>query len=425
MGLTGEIRAVSYIEKRIAECKKLGFKKIVIPKNNYASVKDTKGIEIIPVDNLRQAINLILRGWWIRMYNIDNIMDNKNLLHALRKISPGTPLRQGLDNVLRAKTGGLIVLANDKDISEIVDGGFKINADYSPAYLYELAKMDGAIVLSEDVKTILLANAQLIPDYSISTSETGTRHRTAERVAKQTGAIVISISQRRNIITVYRGEQKYVVEEISKIFTKANQALQTLEKYKSVLDQAILNLNSFEFKDMVTIYEVALVVQKIEMVMRIITVIEKYVIELGEEGTLVRMQLEELMGTTKKDGMMIYMDYKKDNVELKDIQRKMKGLTDDELLDLVKVSKILGYSGITESMDMEIRPKGYRILNKIHRLPTGIIENIINYFDDFKSIQAASIEDLDEVEGIGEIRATYIKNGLIKMEKMSSLDMHI
>ena len=355
------------------------------------------------------------------MYNIDNIMDNKNLLHALRKISPGTPLRQGLDNVLRAKTGGLIVLANDKDISEIVDGGFKINADYSPAYLYELAKMDGAIVLSEDVKTILLANAQLIPDYSISTSETGTRHRTAERVAKQTGAIVISISQRRNIITVYRGEQKYVVEEISKIFTKANQALQTLEKYKSVLDQAILNLNSFEF----TIYEVALVVQKIEMVMRIITVIEKYVIELGEEGTLVRMQLEELMGTTKKDRMMIYMDYKKDNVELKDIQRKMKSLTDDELLDLVKVSKILGYSGITESMDMEIRPKGYRILNKIHRLPTGIIENIINYFDDFKSIQAASIEDLDEVEGIGEIRATYIKNGLIKMEKMSSLDMHI
>ena len=188
---------------------------------------------------------------------------------------------------------------------------------------------------------------------------------------------------------------------------------------------AILNLNSFEFKDMVTIYEVALVVQKIEMVMRIINVIEKYVIELGEEGTLVRMQLEELMGTTKKDRMMIYMDYKKDNVELKDIQRKMKSLTDDELLDLVKVAKILGYSGITETMDMEIRPKGYRVLNKIHRLPTGIIENIINYFDDFKSIQGASIEDLDEVEGIGEIRATYIKNGLIKMERMASLDMQI
>lgn len=353
------------------------------------------------------------------------IENNNELRNMLRVLSPGTPLREGVDNILRAKTGGLIVLSDKDEVLKLVDGGFAINSDYSPAYIYELAKMDGAIVLSEDVKTILLANAQLIPDYSIPTSETGTRHRTAERVAKQTGAIVISISQRRNIITVYRGEQKYVVEEISKIFTKANQALQTLEKYKSVLDQAILNLNSFEFKDMVTIYEVALVVQKIEMVMRIINVIEKYVIELGEEGTLVRMQLEELMGTTKKDRMMIYMDYKKDNVELKDIQRKMKSLTDDELLDLVKVAKILGYSGITETMDMEIRPKGYRVLNKIHRLPTGIIENIINYFDDFKSIQGASIEDLDEVEGIGEIRATYIKNGLIKMERMASLDMQI
>ena len=160
-------------------------------------------------------------------------------------------------------------------------------------------------------------------------------------------------------------------------------------------------------------------------IMRIINIIEKYVIELGEEGTLVRMQLEELVGTTKKDRMMIYKDYKKDNIELKDIQRKMKNLTDDELLDLVKVSKVLGYTGITESMDMEIRPKGYRILNKIHRLPTGIIDNIIKYFGDFKSIQAASIEDLDEVEGIGEIRATYIKNGLIKMETMSSLDIQI
>ena len=348
------------------------------------------------------------------------------IAEILKRIAPGTPIRDGLDNILKAKTGALLLITDRPEvINEVVDGGFCINEEYTSSRLYELAKMDGAIVLSEDVKTILLANAQLIPDYSIPTSETGTRHRTAERVAKQTGATVISISQRRNIITVYRGEQKYVVEEISKIFTKANQALQTLEKYKSVLDQAILNLNSFEFKDMVTIYEVALVVQKIEMVMRIINVIEKYVIELGEEGTLVRMQLEELMGTTKKDRMMIYMDYKKDNVELKDIQRKMKSLTDDELLDLVKVAKILGYSGITETMDMEIRPKGYRVLNKIHRLPTGIIENIINYFDDFKSIQGASIEDLDEVEGIGEIRATYIKNGLIKMERMASLDMQI
>ena len=212
---------------------------------------------------------------------MEDFLRNKNLIHALKMISPGSPLRQGLDNILKAKTGGLIVIATGEEIMEVVDGGFCINAEYSPAYIYELAKMDGAIVLSSDTKKILFANAQLIPDYSISTSETGTRHRTAERVAKQTGAIVIAISQRRNIITVYRGDKKYALEDISKILTKANQALQTLEKYKSVLDEAIINLNALEFNDLVTIYDVAIVIQKIEMVMRITNIIEKYVIELG------------------------------------------------------------------------------------------------------------------------------------------------
>lgn len=246
------------------------------------------------------------------------------MLYALKMISPGTPLRLGLNNVLRAKTGGLIVIATNEDVMKIVDGGFAINAEYSPSYLYELAKMDGAIVLSGDVKKILFANAQLIPDYFIETSETGTRHRTAERVAKQTGAIVIGISQRRNVITVYRGNEKYVVEDISKIFTKANQAIQTLEKYKTVLDQAVTNLNALEFNDLVTIYDVALVMQKMEMVMRVTSIIEKYVIELGDEGTLVSMQLEELMGTTRIDQKLIFKDYNKENTEIKELMKKVK-----------------------------------------------------------------------------------------------------
>lgn len=356
---------------------------------------------------------------------MEDFLSNKSLLHALKMISPGTPLRQGLENVLKAKTGGLIVLATNEDTIKIVDGGFNINAEYSPSYLYELAKMDGAIVLSGDTKKILTANAQLIPDYSIETSETGTRHRTAERVAKQTGAIVIAISQRRNVITVYRGDQKYVVEEISKIFTKANQALQTLEKYKSVLDQAVINLNALEFNDLVTIYDVALVIQKMEMVMRITNIIEKNVIELGVEGTLVNMQLEELMGTTRIDQKLIFKDYSKDDIDIKDFKRKIKNVSSEELLELVNMAKLLGYSGFSENMDMPIKTRGYRILNKIHRLPSTIIENLVNYFEGFQEILSASIEDLDDVEGIGEIRATYIKNGLIKMQQLVLLDRHI
>ena len=321
---------------------------------------------------------------------MENILNNKDVLHALKMISPGSSLRQGLENVLKAKTGGLIVIANTEGIMKVVDGGFCVNAEYSPAFLYELAKMDGAIVLSGDVKKILFANAQLIPDYSIPTSETGTRHRTAERVAKQTGDIVIAISQRRNVITVYRGDQKYVLEEISKIFTKANQALQTLEKYKIVLDQAVTNLNALEFNDLVTIYDVALVVQKIEMVMRITNIIEKYIIELGKEGTLVSMQLEELMGTTRIDQRLIFKDYSRQNVDILDFKKKIKSLSSEELIDLPNMAKLLGYSGFSENLDMAIRPRGYRVLNKIHRLPSTIIENLVSYFDSFYEILNAS-----------------------------------
>lgn len=356
---------------------------------------------------------------------MDDFFKSKKALQTLKLISPGTDLRLGIDHVLKAKTGGLIVIADNEEVMGIVDGGFNINAEYSPAYLYELAKMDGAIVLSGDIKKILYANAQLIPDYSISTSETGTRHRTAERVAKQTGGIVIAISQRRNVITVYQGDKKYVVEDISKIFTKANQALQTLEKYKSVLDQAIISLNALEFKDLATLYDVVLVVQKIEMVMRVTNIIDKYIVELGIEGTLLSMQVEELMGTTKIDQSQIVRDYQRNSTTLKDFKKKIKDLSSEELIDLTNIAKILGYSGFTEDMDTPVRPNGYRILNKIHRLPNSIIENLVGYFEDFQDILEASIEDLDDVEGIGEIRAKYIKNGLIKMQELVLIDRHI
>lgn len=356
---------------------------------------------------------------------MSDFFSGKKAISTLKMISPGTSLRLGIDHVLKAKTGGLIVIADGDDVMKIVDGGFQINAEYSPAYLYELAKMDGAIVLSGDIKTILYANAQLIPDYSIETSETGTRHRTAERVAKQTGSIVIAISQRRNVITVYQDDKKYVIEDISKIFTKANQALQTLEKYKAVLDQAIISLTALEFKDLVTLYDVVLVVQKIEMVMRVTNIIEKYIVELGIEGTLLSMQVDELMGTTKIDQNQILKDYKRNDMTLAEFKKKIISLSSEELLDLANIAKMIGYTGFTESMDMPVRPRGYRILNKIHRLPSTIIENLVNYFEDFQDILDATTEGLDDVEGIGEIRAKYIKNGLIKMQELSLIDRHI
>ena len=198
----------------------------------------------------------------------------------LQLIAPGTDIREGLDNILKAKTGALIVFGDSQEVMDLVDGGFYINEDYTSSKLYELAKMDGAIVLSADFKKILYANAQLIPDSNIPTRETGTRHRTAERTAKQTGELVISISQRRNIITVFKGNSRYVLEDTSKVLTRANQALQTLEKYKKVFDSKLSLLNEYEFNDIVTLQNVITSIQRAEMVVKIIEEVQKDIYEL-------------------------------------------------------------------------------------------------------------------------------------------------
>ena len=232
-----------------------------------------------------------------------------DFLNILKLIAPGTEIREGLDNILKAKTGALIVIAENKEVMDIVDGGFNINVDYTPARMYELAKMDGAIILSSDLKKILFANAQLIPSQSISTTETGTRHRTAERVAKQTGNIVISISQRRGIITIYKDDNRYVLEDTSRVANKANQALQTVEKYKKVLDNRLNMLNEYEFNDIVTLQMVIETLQRAEMLMQVVDEVQKAIYELGTDGRLIEMQLEELTDGIEEEEYLIIKDY--------------------------------------------------------------------------------------------------------------------
>jgi diadenylate cyclase len=348
----------------------------------------------------------------------------EELMNVLKIMSPGTPLREGLENVLKAKTGGLIVIGDQEEIMKIVDGGFYINSEYSPSYLYELAKMDGAIILSSDLKRILYANTQLIPDSSISTTETGTRHRTAERVAKQTGTLVIAISQRRNVITVYKGSLKYVLKDTNIILTKANQAIQTLERYKTVLDEAMANLSALEFEDLVTVYDVATAVQRNEMVMRIVYEIERYISELGNEGRLVSMQLEDLVDRVEEEGILLIRDYVDMQKDYNDVIKVLKSLSSDELLELPVVCKVLGYSP-DAMLDTMISSKGYRLLSKIPRVPQAVIENMVKSFGQFKKILSASIEELDDVEGIGEARARAIKDGLRKIEEQVLLNRHI
>lgn len=348
------------------------------------------------------------------------IESNKELKNILKIMSPGTTLREGLENILRAKTGGLIVLSDKEEVLEVVDGGFKIDSPYSPAYIYELAKMDGALVISSDLKRIIVANAQLMPHSSIPTFETGTRHRTAQRVAKQTGCISIAISQRRNMISIYKGDIKYVLRDSSVVLSKANQAVQTLERYIKVLDKVINNLNILEFQDLATLFDVATAIQRTEMVMRIVQEVESYIIELGNEGRLISMQLHELVNSVEQDGILLLRDYCKEGLDYECIYKDIQKLSSEELLDLEQISKILGYigKGLTESF---ISPKGYRITNKVPRIPSTVIENLVVHFGNLKYILEASKEDLDMVEGIGEARARAIRNGLRRIQEQVSL----
>ncbi|MFL0270179.1 DNA integrity scanning diadenylate cyclase DisA [Candidatus Clostridium radicumherbarum] len=349
---------------------------------------------------------------------------DKELLSILKLIAPGTSLREGLENVLRAKTGGLIVIGDTDVVLSIVDGGFSINSDYTPTYLYELAKMDGAIILSTDLKRILIANTQIMPDSSIPTVETGTRHRTADRVAKQTGVITIAISQRRNIISIYKGNVKYILKDSSVILTKANQAIQTLEKYVAVFDAVIGNLNLLEFQDLATLFDVMTVIQRSERVMRIVSEIERYISELGNEGRLISMQLNELVKSIEEDEMFLIRDYCESNLDFNDIYKQIQSISSDELLDLDVLAKAIGYSGIP-LVDTLISPRGYRMLSKIPRIPTGVIENLIKTFKELKGVLDASYEQLDKVEGIGEARAKAIKNGLRRLREQVIIEKQI
>lgn len=354
--------------------------------------------------------------------SILNIFEDKEWNEILKLTAPGSSLRKGLDNVLMAETGGLIIIGDDEEILSLVDGGFELNADYTPSSLYELSKMDGAIVLDENIERIRFANTQLMPRKDISTTETGTRHRTAERVAKQTGCIVVAISQRRSIITIYKNNKKYVVEDTTTLFSKANQAFQTLEKAKLSQEEAVLNLNALEFADMVTIYDVVFAMSKVEMVLRVTNTMEMYLLALGEEGFLIRNQYEQLIGRTKDEQDLIINDYVLDEMNKTLFKKKLSSLSNEELVDLTKIAKIMGFTGYNENLDKPTYPRGYRLLSKIHKLPQGIIVNLIESFGSFQAILNASIEELDEVEGIGEIRATYIRNGLIKLKKLAVLD---
>lgn len=348
------------------------------------------------------------------------------LLNALAAVAPGKPLREGLDRILQAGMGALIVVSDGPEVLNICSGGFLLDAAFSPQRLSELAKMDGAIILAPDASRIARSNVHLVPNPNVPTSETGTRHRTAERVARSINVPVISVSEDMSIIAVYSGDQKHQLVPIPRLLDRANQALQTLERYKTRLDEVAQGLAALEIEDAVTIRDVVVLLQRTEMVLRIADEIEDAIVELGMDGRLVRLQLEEVMAGVEDERRMVVVDYVHEDNDwhLEEAMEGLAKLDTDELLDLKLVAEVLHLPEGVSDLDAPLQAKGYRLLTRIPRLPETVVEHIVERFGSLSRIMRATIDDLDDVEGVGESRAKAIKEGLSRLAEASILDRY-
>ena len=353
---------------------------------------------------------------------------DNSLRATLAAVAPGTALRDGLERILRGRTGALIVLGFDKMVEELSTGGFVLDVEFSATRLRELAKMDGAIVVDRDCTKILRAAVQLVPDPNLPTDESGTRHRTADRVNKQTGLPVVSVSQSMSIIAIYVAGQRYVLEASTSILSKANQALATLERYKLRLDEVSGTLSALEIEDLVTVRDVCAVAQRLEMVRRIAGEIESYVVELGTDGRLLTLQLDELIAGVEPDRELIARDYLPGGGRkartVPDVMNDLDALDSLELLDHATVARAFGYAG-GDGLDAAVSPRGYRLLARVPRLPVSVVDRLVEHFGSLQKLLAASIDDLQTVEGVGESRARSIREGLSRLAESSILERYV
>jgi diadenylate cyclase len=349
------------------------------------------------------------------------------LVRALEMIAPGTAIREGVDAIVQGRTGALICIGDNEELSFLYSGGLKLEVDYTPALLFQLAKMDGAIILSSNGTKIGWANVQLMPDPTILSLETGTRHRTAERVSKQTDALLICVSQSRSVVSLYLDGAKYILEEIPVVLAKANQALATLDKYRTRLDQVTTRLTALEFEGGVTLHDVLTVLQRGELVTRMAVEIERFIVELGAEGRLIEMQLEETLVGVAADKAALVHDYLVEPNEdsFAKVLDSLVRLAHQDLLDFGRLAELLGYDRKLNTLDHPVSPRGHRILGRIPRLPKLVVQSIVGEFGGLDEILAASDGELESVEGVGDMRAKDIREGLRRLQEINLVDRYL
>jgi diadenylate cyclase len=357
----------------------------------------------------------------------DDPRRDPQLLGAIETIAPGTPVRQAVDDIIRSHEGALIVIGDPQELSFLYSGGIRLDAPFRPQLLYELAKMDGAIIVDAAVKRLAWANVQLMPDPTIPSEETGTRHRTAERVAKQTGALVISVSQQRETVTVFVGQARYQLDPVADVLAKTNQAVGTLDTYRQRLEQVLTRLTALEFQNAVVLDDVLVTLQRAEMTSRMAERIGRDCVELGSEGRLIRLQLEELVGDVPRERDAVVRDYHavSADAEASLALEALKALRYQDLLEVDRLIELLGFARGTSPLDTSVQPRGYRVLSHIPRVPEPVIRRVVGDLGTLDTVVRASQRDLEGVEGVGAVRAREIREGLRRLQEHNLVDRYL
>ena len=352
---------------------------------------------------------------------------DSKFLTALNRVAPGTEVRAGIDDIIRAQLGALVVVGEPSDLAFLFSGGMRIDLPFTSQHLYELAKMDGAIIVDSSMSRLVYANVQLMPDANIPALESGTRHRTAERVAKQSEALVLAVSQQRETLTLFIGQDKYQLGRIADILGRTNQALATLDTYCSRLDGALARLTAHEFQNAVMLDEVLVVLQRAEMASRIAAEIELDCAELGQEGRLVRMQMDYLMERVPRNKAAVVFDYQvvDDAAEAAVRLERLAELPTQSLLGIGDLGRLLGFEADVGPSDESVSPRGYRMLSRIPRVPEGIIRHVVRDLGSLDAIVRASHRELEAVEGVGTVRAREIRDGLRRLREHNLVDRYL
>jgi len=348
------------------------------------------------------------------------------LLAAIARIAPGTELRQGIDDIISSHEGALIVIGEPSRLSFLFSGGIRLDQPFTPQLLYELAKMDGAIIVNSTMTKLVHANVQLMPDPAIPTAETGTRHRTAERVARQTNALVISISQQRETVTVFLGQTRYQLNPIADVLAKTNQAVATLDTYRQRLEQVLTRLTALEFQNAVMLDDVLVVLQRAEMTTRMAEEIERDCIELGAEGRLIRMQLEELVDEVPREKAAVVLDYHAGGVETAaKALLELAATPYQDLLEFGRLAELLAYPRSVNPLDHAVAPRGYRVLSHIPRISETVAKRVVRALGTLEAIVRASQRELEAVEGVGSVRAREIREGLRRLQEHNLAERYL